>query len=135
DDDAARQDLGDTAGDFAGQPRLVSLTRGSRRPSWVKNVVALGHAAGMLEPLAITDFQQVGHGLLSLLDHFPDKQFDPALIASYNAATGEDRAQSRDFIIAHSGASRRSDTPFWQQRATELPETVAHRLELYRATG
>jgi len=135
DDDAARQDLGDTAGAFAGEPRLVSFTSGRRRQSWVKNVVALGHAAGMLEPLAITDFQQVGHGLLSLLDHFPDKQFDPALIASYNAAIGEDLEQSRDFIIAHYGASRRSDTPFWQQRAAELPETVAQRLELYRATG
>jgi tryptophan halogenase len=116
DDDAARQDLSDTAGAFAGEPRLVSFTSGRRRQSWVKNVVALGHAAGMLEPLAITDFQQVGHGLLNLLDHFPDKQFDPALIASYNAAIGEDLEQSRDFIILHYGASRRDDTPFWQQR-------------------
>ena len=63
----------------------MQFTSGRRRKFWVKNVVALGHAAGMLEPLAIADMHLVSNALFNLLDHFPDKQFDPAIIASYNA--------------------------------------------------
>jgi tryptophan halogenase len=135
DDEAARQELIQSGGAPRSEPRLVQFTSGRRRQFWVKNVVALGHAAGMLEPLAIADMQLLGHALLSLLDHFPDKQFDPALIASYNAASGEELERIRDFTILHYCASRRDTSPFWQQRAAAVPDSVAERLALYRATG
>ena len=99
------------------EPRLVQFTSGRRRSFWDKNVVALGHAAGFLEPLAGADMHLLGNALFNLLDHFPDRQFDPAIIASYNAAIGEDFERIRDFIILHYCTSRRDDSPFWQQRA------------------
>jgi hypothetical protein len=74
--------------------------------------------------------------LLYLLDHFPDKQFDPANTASYNAAIVHDVERTRDFTILHYCTSRRDDSPFWQQNTQrELPDTVRHRLDLYRASG
>ena len=118
------------------QSRLVQFSNGRRRSFWDKNVVAVGHAAGFLEPLAGTDTHLLVNGLFNLLDHFPDRQFDPALIASYNAALVEDYERIRDFIVLHYCTSRRDDSPFWQHWArAAVPDAVAHRLALYRATG
>jgi len=135
DDEAAQQELVQSAGAPLSEPRVMQFTSGRRRKFWVKNVVALGHAAGMLEPLAIADMHLVSNALLNLLDHFPDKQFDPALIASYNESIGEDFERIRDFIILHYCSSRRDTSPFWQQRPTALPDSVSERLALYSATG
>ncbi len=95
DDDAAREELGAAAGTPLTEPGWCQFANGRRRSFWDKNVVAVGHAAGFLEPLAGTDTHLLVNGLFNLLDHFPDRQFDPALIASYNAALVEDlRAHS-----------------------------------------
>jgi tryptophan halogenase len=74
--------------------------------------------------------------LFNLLDHFPDKQFDPANIASYNSVIADDIERNRDYIILHYCTSRRDDSPFWQQcRSMSLPDTLAQRIDMYRATG
>jgi tryptophan 7-halogenase len=135
-DDAARQELIETAGTPLAEPRLLHFTSGRRHKAWEKNVVALGAAAGALEPLAATDLHMLGVGVFNLLDHFPDRQFDATLIANYNAAVAEDIERNRDFVILHYNVSRRDDSPFWQQRVqAAVPETVAARVALYRATG
>jgi tryptophan halogenase len=99
-------------------------------------VVALGNASGFLEPLAATDLHLTMNALFNLLDHFPDKQFDPANIASYNALNADEFERIRDFLILHYNLSKRADTPFWQQSGKDaLPAALAHRIDLYRATG
>ena len=135
-DDAARQELVDSAGVTLAEPRVVNFTSGRRRRSWEKNVVALGAAAGVLEPLAGTDLHLIGVGVFNLLDHFPDKQFDAASIASFNAAMADDFERNRDFVALHYHLSRRDDSPFWQQRRqAPVPEAVAARVAMYGATG
>jgi tryptophan halogenase len=136
DDEAARLDLAAFAGPTLLEPRLVSFTNGRRSRFWDRNVLALGTAAGFLESLAGTDSYLLGNQLFNMLDHFPDRDFDPALIASYNAAVGNEFERIRDFLLLHYACSRRSDTPFWlQRREVELPATLSQRLEIYRATG
>jgi len=136
-DAAALQELLDTAGpDHFGELRRIDYTPGRRRQCWNKNVVALGSAAGFLEPLASTNLHLLTHALFNLLDHFPDLQFDPANIASYNGLIGEEFERIRDFNILHYCLARRDDTPFWQHCKTmPLPDSLAQRIELYRATG
>jgi len=136
-DEDARQELLAAIGTPPlAEPRLQALNAGRRKKFWEKNVVAIGNAAGTLEPLAATDLHLTTHALFSLLDHFPDKQFDPANIASYNALIGDEFERIRDFIILHYCLSRRDDSPFWQERQKlALPDTLAHRIEMYRATG
>jgi len=135
-DDAARQELLDTAGTLLGEPRLTTIASGRRRNPWSHNVVAIGRAAGFLEPLVGADLHLLANGLFNLLDHFPDRQFDSANIASYNATAITDIESIRDFVILHYCTSRRDDTPFWQQRAqAALPPAVAQRVQMYRATG
>ncbi len=42
----------------------------------------------------------------------------------------------RDFIILHYHVTNRTDTPFWEYcRNMEIPESLAHRIELFRQTG
>ncbi len=135
-DDAARQELVEVAGAPLAEPRVLKFASGRRLKSWDKNVVALGAAAGVLEPLAGTDVHMLGIGLVNLLDHFPDRQFDPATIANFNAAVADDIERNREFVILHYNVSRRDDSPFWQQRAqAAVPDTVAARVAMYRATG
>jgi len=118
------------------EPRRQEFISGRRRRSWDKNVVALGSASGFLEPLAATDLHFTTHAIFNLLDHFPDKQFDPANIASYNALISDEFERVRDFIILHYCLSRRDDSPFWQERKKlSLPDTLAQRIDMYRATG
>jgi tryptophan halogenase len=136
-DEAALQELiaGIGAEPFAA-PARQEFIQGRRRKFWDKNVVALGNASGFLEPLVATDQHITTNALFNLLDHFPDKQFDPANIASYNALIGDELERIRDFIILHYCLSRREDSPFWQQCGKMvLPEPLAQRVELYRATG
>jgi tryptophan halogenase len=136
-DEEALQELRATIGsEPLAEPRLYRFTSGRRRTFWDKNVVAVGSAAGFLEPLAATNLHFVTNALFNLLDHFPDKQFDPVNIASYNALIGEELERIRDFIILHYCTSRRDDSPFWQQRsAMALPDTLIQRIEMYRGTG
>ncbi len=136
DEEARAELLAVIGGQPLGEPRKQEFTSGRRRRFWDKNVVALGAAAGFLEPLAATDLHLTTHSVFSLLDHFPDKQFDPANIASYNALIADEFERIRDFLILHYCLSRRDDSPFWQQRGkTSLPDTLTQRIEMYRATG
>ena len=118
------------------EPRRQEFQAGRRAKVWDKNVVAIGRAAGFLEPLAATDLHLVTNALFNLLDHFPDTQFDQANMASYNALIGDELERARDFIILHYCLPRRDDSPFWQERQLlALPDSLARRIDMYRATG
>ena len=137
DDDAALADLRAAVGaDFLAEPLRRQFHAGRRQKFWDKNVVAFGSAAGGVDPLVGSDLFLLSNALFNLLDHFPDQQFDPANIASYNATIGDELERVRDFNILHYCLPRRDDSPFWQQGAQRaLPDTVTRRVEMYRATG
>jgi tryptophan halogenase len=98
--------------------------------------VALGLASGFLEPLESTSIHLVMSGVYKLLEHFPDRNFDPENIASYNAEAIEETERIRDFIVLHYCLSQRDDAPLWRYcRSMKLPDSLAQRIELYRRTG
>jgi tryptophan 7-halogenase len=135
-EEEARQDLLSAVGGALAEPRIRAFTQGRRECVWQHNVIAVGAAAGCVEPLAATDQHLTGNAVFNLLDHFPDLQFDQANIASYNAFIGDELERIRDFILLHYCLTRREDTPFWRQFAQlELPDTLAQRIGMYRATG
>jgi len=135
-DDAALAELRAIAGaDFAAEPRRAALSSGRRRHSWEKNVVALGAAAYGLEPLVAVDVHLATSAVFNLLDHFPDRDFDAANIASFNATVGGELDRIRDYAILHYQLAKRDD-PFWKQAAGAAPpDPVALRIARYRATG
>jgi tryptophan halogenase len=101
----------------------------------VGNCVALGLAAGFLEPLESTSIHLIQSGIARLLDYWPAPMLQPVELDAYNAETAAEWQAVRDFLILHYHANAR-DEPFWaERRAVQLPESLAARIALFRANG
>ncbi|GGB41610.1 tryptophan halogenase [Sphingomonas metalli] len=137
DDDAAEAQLlaGLDAPALAASRRL-RFTTGRRRRAWNHNVVALGLAAGFIEPLESTSIHLVQQGVQTLMALFPGDAIVPAEVAEYNRLMQRDFEQVRDFVILHYKQTLRRDTAFWRMAAAmPVPDTLAQRMALFAANG
>jgi tryptophan halogenase len=136
DDEAAAQVLANLPGEAMGDPRPLRFVTGTRKLVWNRNCLALGLAAGFMEPLESTTIHLVQSGVARFLGMFPDKHCDPRLVDTYNRQTRFEYEHVRDFLILHYKATERDDTPFWRQcGAMDVPESLAQRIDLFRRTG
>jgi tryptophan halogenase len=134
DDDAALSELS-AAGHAIGKPALRKLRSGRRREFWVKNCVALADTAVALEPLAGADLHFAQLGIVNLVELFPLRRDCAVEAVEYNRLMGEHADALRDFTLAHYRLATRTGK-FWDAvRASPLPERLAHRLDLFSASG
>ncbi|HEX8621172.1 MAG TPA: tryptophan halogenase family protein [Allosphingosinicella sp.] len=135
DDEAARVLLANLDGPALADPRPLRFTAGKRRKAWNRNCVALGLAAGFMEPLESTSIHLVQSGIARLLQLFPARGFVPEEADEYNRQTDVEWLSVRDFLTFHYWANGR-EGEFWRAcRAADLPESLERRIALFRANG
>jgi len=136
-DDEARKTLLDNLdGQPLNEPRTLKFTTGRRRKLWIKNCVALGLASGFLEPLESTSIHMIHNSLLRLIKLFPAGEINQSEINQFNREVKIEAEAIRDFIILHYHTTQRQDSPFWTYcRDMEIPDTLAHKLQLFKANG
>ena len=135
-DEAERVLRANVAGEPLGDARLIRFTTGMRRQAWTRNVIALGLSAGFIEPLESTAIHLVQNGIQRLFALFPEAKVNPIERDEYNRGMRAMYEDVRDFVILHYKATQRGDTAFWRQvRDMAVPDSLAHRMELWRLHG
>ncbi|UDF03087.1 tryptophan halogenase family protein [Asticcacaulis sp. AND118] len=116
-------------------PMLIRFITGRRPEPWKKNCVAVGLSSGFLEPLESTSINLIQSGIAQFLELFPSRQAEEVLRREYNRQMGLSYERVRDFIILHYKLNTRPE-PLWRQCAEmSIPDTLAHKIELFAARG
>ena len=117
------------------EPNRLAFKAGRRSKMWEANVVAIGLSSGFLEPLESTSIHLIQHGIQKLLSLFPGRGISPVERDEYNRHMVGLYEPIRDFIILHFKATRRTG-PFWDDvREMAVPDSLTHKLELFRQNG
>ncbi|HWF99425.1 MAG TPA: tryptophan halogenase family protein [Steroidobacteraceae bacterium] len=112
-----------------------SAPSGRRRAPWQANCVALGSAAGWVEPLESTALHLTQSMIVRLLGLFPSGDGRVERL-EYNRLVGNELERARDLAIAHYATAQRLGGEFWRQRAAAgVPDTLAYKMSQYRSRG
>ncbi|MBW8735551.1 MAG: tryptophan 7-halogenase, partial [Asticcacaulis sp.] len=135
-DEALTQLHANLVGEPLADARTIRFTTGRRERFWEKNCIAVGLAAGFLEPLESTSIMLIQNAITRLQYLFPDKGFEQVDIDTYNDEMIREYEDVRDFIILHYHLGRRDDSAFWRYcRDMPVPDRLAHRLQLFQSRG
>lgn len=136
DDEALDILVKNMAGKPQAEPNFLRFVTGRRKKFWNKNVVAIGLAAGFMEPLESTSIHLINTGINKLLAVLSLDGITPTQEQTYNRLTAKEYARIRDFLILHYNATERDDSEFWNHcRTMEVPETLTEKVELFRCNG
>jgi len=129
-DEAAERELRAYVGDAAKgvSPRKIKLRAGHRETFWKRNCVAVGIAAGFLEPLESSAIVLIELSAKLIAEQMPVCREVMDIVAErFNANTSYRWGRIIDFLKLHYVLSKRRDTAFW--RDNMLPETIPDRLQ------
>jgi tryptophan halogenase len=132
DDEACARLLRDIEGAPLFEPRPVRYATGMRSTPWTRNCIALGLAAGFIEPLESTSIHLIQVAVTRLIQAFPFAGMSDAVTQRFNAQAAREWEHVRDFIILHYKLTERNDTPFWRRcREMAIPDSLTQRLALF----
>ena len=118
------------------EPNFIPFVPGRRRKAWHRNCIAIGLAAGFLEPLESTSIALIETGIEKIKMLFPDRSFNPAVIDEFNEMTALEYERVRDFIILHYKLNGRAGQPFWDAcRDMDVPDNLRHKMTLFEQRG
>ncbi|WP_193212569.1 tryptophan halogenase family protein [Luteolibacter marinus] len=107
----------------AKDPRVIRFRSGRYQRAWVGNVVAIGNAAGFVEPLEATALMVICLQCRWLADGLVDGLLapNPTMRDLFNRLHRQTWDDIRDFLALHYKFNRRIDTPFWRRCHEETP--------------
>lgn len=122
--------------DGEGDLAHAELRYGRRAAPWQRNVVAIGAAAGAVEPLVGFDLDLVLAGLEAFLAYLPRQgEGGDVLRRAYNARANRFHDDAAEAMAAHYVLGRRPDRFWANARAMTIPDRLADRLDLYELAG
>jgi tryptophan halogenase len=136
-DDDAERELRDYVGE-AGKDlpvRKIPIRAGHRETFWKRNCVAVGLAAGFLEPLEASAIVLVELSAKIIAEQMPACREVMDVIASrFNATTEYRWGRIIDFLKLHYAVTKRRDTAFWRDNAdpASMPDRLKDLLQLWR---
>lgn len=115
-DDEAQAELLRKNPKISTPPRVVPFTAGRYARNWIGNVVAVGNAAGFVEPLEATALQVICVEASTLTDGLLDClcEPNPSIIRLYNRYNSDQWDDIRNFLAVHYKFNTRLKTPFWK---------------------
>jgi tryptophan halogenase len=93
--------------------KYIKFRVGIHKRTFVKNVVAIGFAAGFIEPLESNGLFTVHEFLLKLVKTLGRNTVTQWDRDSYNASTREQYLGFKEFVAQHYALSNRDDTKYW----------------------
>lgn len=108
------------------QGRSLALRPGRRADPWIRNVLVLGDAAIVLDPLQWPNLHLAQSTITRALDLLPGRDCHPVEIAEYNRRSREEARRMRDFQALHylcAGAS------------IDVPESLARTFQQFESRG
>jgi tryptophan halogenase len=102
-----------------------AFVQGRRAQFWVSNVVAAGHAAGVLQPFMGHELQLLHTGFTRLIGLFPDDGMSPVLAREYNRLMTQTFDRVRDFVLL----------PQVLRGQAEGPPELARKISQFKSRG
>ncbi len=124
-----------TGAPLAGEPTFRSIAPQRRSHPWIANVVAVGDAAEVLDPIGSTALHRLQIAITHLVALFPVRADTMPEAAIYNDEIAAFSARLGDFQTAHYALNRRNE-PFWQAaRECPLSDELRAKIDLFKARG
>ena len=123
-------------GELLQDPRKITFQPGRRKLAWNKNCIAIGLAAGFLEPLESTSIALIQTGIEKITHLLAALQYNDSIVREFNETTQLEYERVRDFIILHYKLNARDDSEFWRYcRSMEIPDSLRHKMDLFKSSG
>jgi tryptophan halogenase len=118
------------------EPRRFRFTAGRRKLAWNKNCIAIGLAAGFLEPLESTSIALVETAIEKIRRVFARPWYSAQAVDEFNDLTAQEYERVRDFIVLHYKLNQRDDSELWRYcREMPLPSKLAEKVAAFHERG
>ncbi len=115
--------------------RKIDINPGIREKFWVNNCVAVGMAAGFLEPLEASALVMIELAATTISEQLPANRACMDIVAkNYNEQFCYNWDRIIDFLKLHYIASKREDTAFWRdnRNPATIPQSLQDLLMLWK---
>jgi tryptophan halogenase len=114
----------------------VPIRPGRLGDPWLCNCIALGGAAGLVDPVSSAGFHLLISSLARLLRLFPHSPHAGEAAAAFNRQTSEEMDNAQAFAVTHYKLNGRTGEQPWESlRRVPVADRLAYRIDTFAGTG